>query len=934
MLDTVVREAADPAWARVVVDRLAHGDEQLDARLRSDERLARAVVSLADASRSLTEAVLRDVSLLTVVDDLVEIDPDLLDASALAAVEPHLPGSGGGGDPREGYDALRRWKRREMVRIALRDLLGLADLATVARNLSQLADACLRAAFALAAPDVPMAVIGMGKLGGRELNYASDVDVVFVHEGDEFAATRAARRLITAMASPTAEGIVFRTDADLRPDGKAGPLSRTVNAYAAYYRERALTWERQALIKTRLVAGDPTLAAAYFDAVLPTLWEGPLPADAVRDIHAMKARAEGMLLRNGLYEREVKRGRGGIRDVEFAVQLLQFVHGRHDKAIRSSTTLDALDQLARNGYVDAADAEHLAVAYRYLRTVEHRLQLEREQQVYALPAEPAALERLARVLGYRDNATQAAVEQFEATHRRHQASVRSIHERLFFRPLLEALAGSRPLSAESLADQLAAFGFADLAATRAAVEELTMGMSRNAIQLRVLFPRLLEWFSNAPNPDLGLLQLRIVLDGPVRAMTVVPVLRESPVAAERLCRVLGSSKLIGQAIRRQPEFISELADGDGLAVATPSAVLAEEALETLRWRADAAGGREDGLRRFKRRAELRVAARDVLGLAGPEQVGEELTAIAEAALAAEVTVLEPTAPFVVIGMGKLGGSELGYSSDLDVLFVHDGERPPAEALAARLLGEVGALTSEGRAWEIDARLRPEGKDGLLSRSLDGYREYYESFGALWERQALIKARVVAGDAGLGAAFLALRDEVTYGKPLTAADVAEILRMKGRVQRERLHRGEVAERHLKLGPGGLADIEFTVQLLQLLHGPTDVAVRSPGTLAALRALQATGHVADGDAAVLASAYRFCVRARNALHLRGASNADQLPAGAAELRDLDRLLLVDATPGVEEAGGSFRTASDRHRALADAARVVIDRLSAEAATLAAD
>jgi glutamate-ammonia-ligase adenylyltransferase len=625
----------------------------------------------------------------------------------------------------------------------------------------------------------------------------------------------------------------------------------------------------------------------------------------------MKARSEGMLARGGLSEREVKRGRGGIRDIEFAVQLLQFVHGRHDTGIRSPTTLDALDQLARYGYIDGADGEHLSVAYRYLRTVEHRLQLEREQQVYALPADPVALGRLARVLGYRDTPDATALEQFETTHRRHQASARSIHERLFFRPLLEALAGSRPLGREQVADQLSAFGFRDLAATQSAVEELTIGMSRTAIQLRVLFPRMLEWLSASPNPDLGLLQLRIVLDGPVRASTVVPAIRESPLAAERLCWVLGCSKVVGQGLRRHPELVADLGNDALIAAPKPAALLAAEAEETLSWRGDARTGREEGIRRFKRREETRIACRDLLGLAPGDGVAAELTALADATVEAELAALAPPFPFAVIGMGKLGGGELAYPSDLDVVFVHTGPQHEAEAIATALLAEIGGSTPEGRAWEIDARLRPEGNQGVLARSLASYAEYYERWGQVWERQALIKARFVAGDAELGKRFGELRDRIAYGRGLDDAELAELRHIKGRVERERIRGGDDPAYHLKLGPGGMVDVEFTVQLLQLCHGWEAPTVRTPGTLEGLARLVDTGLVDGDEAAVLRSAYEYCERLRNAWYLRTAAKRDTVPRGEAEQRDLGRLLRVADVAG------------EYHRR-ATAARSVVERL----------
>lgn len=914
-LQELIGDAADPLGASLVVERLRGAGQPISPRIDHDELMATAAVRLADASRSLTDAVVRTPSLLVVVDHLIERETDELVAEAIDVVRAL-------GDRVTPSDALRSWKRREFLRIALRDLLGYSDMAGVGRELASLADACLSASLAVAGATSPMAIVAMGKLGGSELNYASDVDVLFVHDGDEFDAARAARRVIATMSEVTKEGIVFRTDADLRPDGRAGPLSRTVVAYSDYYAGRALMWERQALIKARPVAGDVELAARWMAATRIELWDRPRPAGAIPELRAHKARSEEVLQREGLSEREVKRGRGGIRDVEMAVQILQFVHGGSDPAIRSGTTLTALDQLSRRGYIEGADAEHLAVAYRYLRTVEHRLQLQQEQQVYALPADEASLERLARVMGYRDRSTAhgnvAALTQFMESHRRHQDSVRSIFERLFFRPLLQALAGGgRAVDPARLGSELAALGFTDLVATRAAVEELTAGASRHAVQLRVLMPQLLEWLSATPNPDLGLLQLRVVLDGPARAMTVMPLLRESAAIAERLCRVLGSSKLVGQGLRRHPELVAALADDGPLATAATPAEL-RKALHSSE--VETTGGSEGSpdlgvapaaLGHLQVQHQTRLALRALLFEGADIDVAEGLSDLADVLLDGALPA-GPRAGFAVIAMGKLGGREVAFPSDLDVMFVHQQAPTRAEATATGVLRTIGGGAGAARIWEIDARLRPEGNQGVLARTLGSYREYYVAWSQVWERQALIKARFCAGDPMLGAAFESLRDEISYRHPLTGEQRAELRHIKRRVENERIRRGEDKALHLKLGPGGMVDVEFTVQLLQLTHGRDHPSVRHPNTMAALAALRAEDLVSAEDADDLTASYRFCTRARNLMYLRSATKRDLLPAPTDRQRkDLDRLLQVP------DSGAAFAK-------LAAPARAVVQRL----------
>ncbi len=632
----------------------------------------------------------------------------------------------------------------------------------------------------------------------------------------------------------------------------------------------------------------------------------------------MKERSEDVTERKGLADRELKRGRGGIRDIEFAVQLLQLVHGRHDESVRSPNTLDALHALSSAEYVEAADAERLDNAYRFLRTVEHRLQLYDELQTHTIPADERARTRLARVLGYRDAGGRSALEAFEADHRAHQATVRSIHERLFFAPLLDTLAGAGPLSPEAAQERLAAFGFTDVERTRAAVRELAFGLTRRSKLMQQLLPVILEWLSQTPDPDLGLLQLRRLAEGPARSASLATTFRDAPGAAERTCTLLGSSRVVGDALRRHPEFVDLLGDDDAMTAEKPRAELVDDALETLEWRGSAEARRE-GLRRFKRRELLRIAARDLLGFATLEVTERELTALAEACLEVALAGLEPPVPFTVIGMGRLGGAELSYASDIDVLFVYDGDRAAdfdaAERIAEQLVTEIGATTSEGQTFRIDARLRPEGNQGPLARSLGGYATYYERWGLTWERQALSKARVVAGDPALGASFCGLVDDVVYGRPFTDDDKREIRRMKARIERERIPPGEDPQFHLKLGRGSLSDIEFLVQLLQLEHGGDHPELRVPGTIDALERLHDAGFLADDDADALEAAYRFCERARNARYLQSGSPSDSLPSDRAEIEKLGVLLGY-----VHQPATSLR---DEYRRLTRRARRVVER-----------
>ncbi len=889
-LQAAIERSAAPAAVRTAVERLADGGAGLVDRIEDDAGLRAAFVAVTAASRSLTELVLSE--------------PLALDV--LAALD-RRPGLAPGDD-------LRRWKRLELLRIAARDLLGLDDLPAVGAALARMATEVLAGALASAGPAAEgLAVIGMGKLGGAELNYSSDVDIMFVSSGarDADDDARAARAVLEVART------CFRTDVDLRPEGRDGPLVRSLASYEAYWDRWAQTWEFQALLKARPVAGHAGVGAGFAEAANHRLWGRPFAADDLRAVRAMKARAESELARKGLRDREMKRGRGGIRDIEFSVQLLQLVHGRLDPALRSPTTLDALAELGAGGYVDAGDARSLDYAYRLLRAVEHRLQLVAEQQVHTLPASGEALDRLARVIGYRDTAEARAGTLLAGYLARQQATVRAIHEHLFFRPLLDQLTQEAPAPAlpeAAVVARLAAFGFTDAERTRQALRELTRGLTRSSRLMQQMLPLLLGWLSEAPDPDLGLLGLRILTTGEQQTTELAVAFRESPEAARRLCLLVGTGRLFADTFEHQPDLIPSLGHPDGLSPRPPGGLRAGSA-NALAWR-EHTEDRQLALLRFKRREELRVAAADVLDLAtatGQDQVvvtAGQLTALAESSVEAALDALAPELPFAVIAMGRFGGAELSYASDLDLLFVYDGTSPAdfevAERLGENLVRFLAGGSPASRIYPVDLALRPEGKDGPLARSLDGYRAYYARWARTWERQALVRARPVAGDPDVAWRFLEIVEPHVWRPVLPDDDVREIRRMKARIERERLPAGDDPQFHLKLGRGGLSDVEFCAQLLQLQHG-----VRGPGTMAALASLEAAGALSPGDHAALAEAYRFCERTRNRLFLVRGTPGDALPGRPEHLLRLARSLGT----GPQDLREQYRRTTRRCRAVVE-------------------
>ncbi len=549
---------------------------------------------------------------------------------------------------------MRVGYRGALLGLAARDVGGGAEVADVAAELADLAGATLEAALAVARAEVGdaaatcrLAVVAMGKCGGRELNYVSDVDVVFVAEpvtadGDAVAgqaAMRTAASLAVAMmracSATTGEGTIWPVDAALRPEGRAGPLVRTVASHVAYYERWAKTWEFQALLKARPVAGDLALGRDYLEAVAPMVWQAADRPDFVADVQQMRRRVEDTLATRSSH-RELKLGPGGLRDVEFAVQLLQLVHGRTDETLRSPNTLEALEALSTYGYVGRADAAELDRAYRFLRTVEHRLQLHRLRRTHVMPEDPVELRRLGRSLGLRS----APVEDLDREWRRHAREVRRLHEKLFYRPLLSSVArlasDEARLTPEAAASRLEALGYVDPAGALRHLEALTEGVSRRAAIQRTLLPVLLGWFADAPDPDGGLLAFRQISDALGTTPWYLRLLRDEGAVAQRMALLLASSRYAVDLLVRAPEAVRMLADEDVLVPRSRDQLAAELASAT---------GRHDdpesavAIARGVRRRELfRVATADLLGVVTVEQVEEALTDVAAATVQAALDV--------------------------------------------------------------------------------------------------------------------------------------------------------------------------------------------------------------------------------------------------------------------------------------------------------
>ena len=957
---TALADVADPDLALASLARLLEAQPdpaELLTALDGGEGLRLRLFAVLGASTALADQLVAHPADWRVLqdDDLTLARPSLLGLQTrlLAAVGAPVgagppTGSGGCRASGNGPEVLRSLQaayRRCLLLLAARDLSGAVAVEDVAGELADLAAATLSAGLAVAlaglassAAPCRLAVVGMGKAGGRELNYVSDVDVVFVAEptqgGDEAGALQTATLLASALMRVCGE-VAWPVDAALRPEGKAGPLVRTLASHEAYYRRWAKTWEFQALLKARPLAGDLQLGGAYVDRLAPLVWTAGERPGFVADIQAMRRRVAVTLkgdLGAAAADREVKLGPGGLRDVEFSVQLLQLVHGRADPSVRSGTTLVALSQLAAGGYVGREDARHLADAYCWLRTVEHRLQLYRLRRTHLLPAldDEVGLRRVARAIGHRGDVVPAFLRQRAGYVR----EVRRLHEKLFYRPLLDAVArlpaSDTRLTPAAARDRLEALGFADPANALRHLEALTEGVSRRAAIQQTLLPAMLSWFADAADPDAGLLSFRQVSDALGTTPWYLRLLRDEGAAAERLARLLASSRYVADLLGRAPEAVRMLADDEALRPRSARAL--EASFLAVARRHEQWEPAVSAVRGLRRTELLRIACADLLHLL--DDPGPALSDAAAATLSAALEVAtrkvetERRGPvpvrLTVVAMGRLGGWEQGYASDADVLFVHEPLAGVADAQAAAAAHDIAhevrrllALPAADPPLVVDADLRPEGRQGALTRSLASCAAYYSRWSQVWESQALLRAAPLAGDPELATRFLAAVDPVRYpAGGLTQEQLVEVRRIKARVENERLPRGAEGGLALKLGHGGLADVEWTVQLLQLQYAHELPGLRTPSTLPALRVAAAAGLLTTEDAEVLETAWRLTSRARDALVLVRGRPATSLPSSGRELMGVARALGYPAG-----AQGEFL---DDYRRATRRARAVVERV----------
>lgn len=818
--------------------------------------------------------------------------------------------------------ALRRFRRREMVRIAWRDLAGWAGLDETLRDLSALASACVDGAlkrlygWQRAEYGVPMGeesgqpqqmvVLGMGKLGAGELNYSSDIDLIFAYpeegktEGGRLALSngeyfvRLGRRLITALDQRTAEGYVFRVDMRLRPFGDTGPLAIGFDAMEDYYQVHGREWERYAMVKAAVIAGDVEAGAELMDILRPFVYRRYLDYGAFESLREMKEMIAREVRRKGM-ENNIKLGPGGIREVEFIGQAYQLIRGGRDRALQIRPIQKVLALLAQMDCLPGYVVNTLTQAYVFLRRAENRLQAMADRQTHILPKNDTDRQRLALAMGYEEWGA------FESELRDQMAAVHDAFEQVFVAPQREQAAeqGSEfdavwngSANAATAAELLQRRGYAQPEEALRVLQQLRQGAAFRSLSKRGherldrLMPLLLGAVAAADEPARVLTRVVNLLEAIVRRTAYLALLVENPMALSQLVQLCAASPWVARHLARYPILLDELLDARSLYAPLDRAGLEAELNQSLVQLDDDLEQQMDALRHFKQANVLRVAAADVMGAFPLMMVSDHLTEIAEVVLgqvvriAYDYLVKRHGAPqcnagaddckpgFIVIGYGKLGGIELGYGSDLDLVFLHDdkalGQSTAGDnsvdnsvffaRLGQRIIHIMTAHTPAGTLYEVDARLRPSGAAGMLVSNMEAFSSYQQNEAWTWEHQALVRARVVAGDAALAERFLAIRKQVLSRRRDPAGLRREVREMREKM-RAKLAKKQPGMFDLKQDPGGIADIEFIVQYAVLRWAHAHPALLQwTDNVRLLQTLSDEGLLDVQDARLLADAYR--------------------------------------------------------------------------------
>lgn len=860
--------------------------------------------------------------------------------------------------------ALRQYREREYLRIGARDILTIAGMKDTAEELSALAGACLETAYKFClkklkdehgtpvwtAPDgsekeVGFAIIGMGKLGGMELNFSSDIDIIYIYSSDRGEVIKTAAKgradthpqgwagagislhaffvklseLITKLIGQvTEDGIVFRVDLNLRPEGKNGDIANSMRSAEIYYESWGQTWERAAMLKARTAAGSQKLGREFLMMLEPFIYRRYLDFSAIEEIKGMKEKIDLSLLRRNTDSVDVKLGYGGIREIEFFVQALQLINAGKDKSIRTKNTIDTLKMLSGKGCITKEDALTLTEAYIFLRDVEHKIQIVEARQTHAIPVKDRGITKLAKTLGFNDDIGTTAVELFWKRYKEITADVHEIYEKLFYKPSEDIekdipreilLALSDDIEKDEAVALLGTIGFK---LPEKAFENIVLikygppfahyPQKTQTVLTRIL-PFLISKIVLSPDPDIAVSCLERFISR-VGARTVFySLLAENKSVMELLVKLFSTSAFLSRTFIEHPEIMDCLLSREVSKPYKNRDELKNELSASLELCEDYEA-KLDGIRRFKNTEILRIGINDIFGELNVRDVSRQITFLADASLEKALGIamddmsgrygMPSDKRFAVIALGKLGGEEITYSSDLDLIFVYSGAGETSGAkkitnhefftkLCQRIITILSIITKEGFAFKVDARLRPSGSSGPLVTTMDAFLKYHETKAAIWERQAMLKARFSTGDSAFGMEVIESLQNIIYKKGISEDEIKELLRIRTRMELE-IAKETVEKHNIKTGKGGLVDIEFGVQVMQLRYGKDYPSVKTQNTLDGFAQLAAERLISQKDYAELKEAYNFYRLMENRLRIVNDRTDDVIIKGSADTSKL--------------------------------------------------
>ncbi len=836
--------------------------------------------------------------------------------------------------PEDFAQGVRLFRLFHTLRIALRELAGLADVRDTMHEMSRLADVvmeiCLRYAkmrlTELYGPPAlyrrgrwvrsHISVIDLGKLGGEELNFSSDIDILYVFDSEKGETKptgkisplpnaeyyrRLSEQVTRLLSEKTSEGFAFRVDLGLRPDGQFGDIANSLRSMEIYYESWGKLWERAVWIKARHGAGYSPLSHSLISILHPFVYRKYLDFTAIEEIREMKQKIDqrNHLQRKG--QDDIKLGKGGIREIEFFAQALQLIYGGKKPQIQCRGTLEALKRIGKVGLIPLQEVETLSQAYLFLRRLEHRIQLVHQRQTQCLPADEEEQERIARSLGFSGRGLSPArilKDQLDAW----REKVHKIYKNLFYTPSQHLVSGvsqeiqtilTEDIPSSLVASWLEENGFKFPNKAFETIQRLRQGpptahyVPKTLNRLNRLLPSLIQAIIASPDPDMALGYLLSFVEKVGARGTFYALLLENPPVLKLLAKLFGSSHFLSSHLIHHLELLDELINPSQFERIKTREQMERELTALLRETPEDLESEMDSLRKFKHAELLRIGINDIYGDMEITEVTAQLSQVAEVCLKAAYRIASKAQlkrynlpenlelPFVILGMGKLGGMELNYSSDLDLIFLFNPENhaglpayvDPNEfygKLAQRFITVMSSQTTEGTLYEIDTRLRPSGTFGPIVTSIHSFSEYHRQSAWFWERQALIKANPIAGDPTLFQNIKHLLNMIIYGKPITEKDKKGILEIRAQMERE-IAQETPRRKHIKCGYGGLIDIEFLIQYYQLKKGGEFPDVRQPNTLPALETLKKIGALSQNTAHILKENYLFLRKLENRLQI---------------------------------------------------------------------